>query len=63
VLNSFDDYWRLVTTSGGRAVLSRVSAEEARVIRDGLQKAIAPYLDAEGRLTLSMAALFVSGER
>lgn len=63
VLNGFDEYWHLVTTSGGRAVLSRVSADEARVIRDKLETAIAPYRDSEGRLTLLMAALFVTGER
>jgi len=63
VLDNFDDYWHYVKTSGGRSLLTRVSEDEAQRIRDGLQAAIAPHLDSQGRLTLCMDALYVTGSR
>lgn len=61
VLGSFDDYWRLVTTLAGRPVFEKLSPAELAALRDVVEVEIAPVCDSDGRLTLSMATMFVHG--
>ncbi len=61
LLRDFDEYWHLLTNTGFRETLMKLSDGEMVEFREALQRDIAEVSDEDGGLTLDMPCQFVVG--
>jgi ubiquinone/menaquinone biosynthesis C-methylase UbiE len=61
-LPNFDEYWHLISTLGARPILEKMDDAEKSELKTYLKSAIGEISAPDGSVTLSMDALFVTGE-